>query len=605
MDDNRGKFTVLLFVALLIGACGLVGFYALFSNFRTYDDEGLLMVSSQLFLNGNIFYKQIPWIYGPMQLATVQVLHDWLPVPITHSAVRFVTLAVWLFLSALSGLLVYKLTRSRTWALVSLILAFLFSRSIVNEPGHPQGMVAFATILIPLIPGLFRAERKWIPWLLIGGVAATVANIKLNAGLFCIAAVSVVLAGQFRPLRWRGHLRLALAGGSLLFPFVLMYPLLADPNCLGFALISACSVAAVAVITSMRDVPGIQPRAACLAFLVGLTLVTLGALAFVGQYGVSLFDILSSLMGYASSQIDFYHFFRDYSLFQLSMASVSLVLAISFVMAGESSVGTKLIILGKTCFGLAAVYSFIIDDAAHAQAMLGYAGPWCWLVAVSRHGGPVSTGRLLLAATAAWAPLLAYPIPGSQLYFGSLPVLLAAIVCTADALEELPEATSPARIVALIALFAATGSLYWHYKDARDQYQEYELLALPGTGLMRVEPHLAKVLREMVRSVDSADVVLTTFRFNSLYLWSHVKPPDPGHLPLSPFRYLSAVEQQRIQRGLKAAEHPVIVARLSAADGSAPAEIPVWMERDFEPFRRIGPYVLMQRRSAEPPAVTD
>jgi hypothetical protein len=609
MDNNRGKYTLPLFLAVLIGACGLVGFYELFSNFRTYDDEGLLMVSSQLFLNGHIFYKEIPWIYGPIQLATVQVLHGWLSVPITHSAVRFVTLAVWLVLSGVSSLLVYQLTRYRAWALVSFILAFLFTRSIVNEPGHPQGLVAFATILIPLIPCLFRVERKWLPWLLIGGMAAAVANIKLNAGIFCIAAVSVVLASQFRPARWRGLLQLAIAGGSLLFPFMLMYPLLADPNCRGFALITACSAAAVAVITSTREVSGIQPRSACLAFLVGLMVVTLGALAFAGQHGVSIIDILSSLLGYAASQIEYYHFFRDYSLFQLGMAIGSLVLAISFVMAGDSSAGTKLITVGKTCFSLAAVYAFIVNDAAHAQAMLGYAGPWCWLVALGRHGEPVSTGRLLLAATAAWAPLLAYPIPGSQIYFGSLPVLLAAIVCAVDTIELLPVASwrgyLPGRIASYVALFVALGLLGWHYKAARDQYRDYEPLGLPGTEFLRVEPRLAKVLRGLVDSVDSADVVLTTFRFNSLYLWSHVKPPVPGLLPLSPLRYLSAADQQRIKRGLQVAQHPVIVTRVSAGDALPPVEVLVWIDQTFEPYDRIGPYRLMRPGSAVSPGLAD
>ena len=604
-----GKYAFPFFLAVLVGACGLVGFYELFSNFRMYDDEGLLMLSSQLFLKGYVFYKETPWIYGPIQLLSVQVLHDWLSVPITHSAVRFLTLAVWLLLSAVSGFLVYKLTRCRAWALASFILAFLFSGSIVNEPGHPQGMIAIITILIPLIPCLFRREWSWMPWLLIGGAAAVVANMKLNAGIFCVAAVSVILASQFRPVQWRALLRLGIVAGSFLFPFLLMFPLLADANCLGFAFISACSVAAVAVIAPAREMSGIQPGSATLASLVGFSIVTAGALAFVGQYGASVLDILSSLLGYAASQVDYYHLFRDYSLFQITIAGASLILVLGVVKTGDSLVGRRMITLGKAGFGLAALYAFAINDAANAQAMLGYAGPWCWLAAINRQGESPSTGRLLLAATAAWAPLLAYPIPGSQLYFGSLPVLLAAIVCSSDVLQLLPSATlrgySPGRIVSVIVLFVALGSLYWHYKEARKQYYHYQPLALPGTEFMRIEPPLAKNLRNLVSAVGSADVVLTTFRFNSLYLWTHAKPPVESLLSHARLKYSSTVEQHRIVSGLQLAEHPVIVMQLPEVDEASPSGILLWIRQNFEPYRRVGPYILMRRRASVPPGTSD
>ena len=79
-------------VVAIFLVCALVGFYSLFSNFRSYDDEGLLLLSSSLYLEGHVFYRDIPWIYGPFYLAVVEFLHGLLKIPLEHSAIRFITL---------------------------------------------------------------------------------------------------------------------------------------------------------------------------------------------------------------------------------------------------------------------------------------------------------------------------------------------------------------------------------------------------------------------------------------------------------------------------------------------------------------------------------
>jgi hypothetical protein len=224
---------------------------------------------------------------------------------------------------------------------------------------------------------------------------------------------------------------------------------------------------------------------------------------------------------------------------------------------------------------------------------------------MNRSGQEHALGRLLLATTAVWALLLAYPIPGSQIYFGSMAILLAAIVCAADLIELAKERWAaesgspwilPLRGIALLALLAALGSLYFEYVTVRTLYQGYKPLALPGTGFMRIEPHRGKVLRELAGAVSKADVALTTFRFNSLYLWSSAKMPAPGYLSLYPLAYSLPAEQERVKAGLRRAEHPVVVTRLPREGAKPQVGILAWIEENYQPYRTIGPYVLMKRR---------
>jgi hypothetical protein len=592
----------LLLPLLVLSACATVAFYALFSNFRTYDDEGLFLMASRLFLGGEAFYTEIPWTYGPVYLFIVQLLHDWLEIPMTHSAVRFVTLVSWLVLAGISGFLVNRLVHSRQWAMISAILVFLFARSVVNEPGHPQVLVAIATLLLPVLACSAQAEKRWLPWFMMGVCTAIVLNIKMNAGVFCVAAISVVLLSRVRSGRWSKRLHFAAVAGSFFFPFILMLPFLSEANCLLFAAIVALSSAGVAAVLSAQENPTIDVSRASLAFTAAVVLITLLALLYAAFKGATVIDIVESLLSYSASQLKFYHFFRDYSVLQLILAVFAAGLALRVARAQNPASGWWLC-LGKACLVAAAAYALLIDNPGNSQAMLGYAAPWCWAVAINSIGQDRAPGRLVLAATAVWAPLLAYPIPGSQLYLGSFMVLLAAVVCCADLLAmtvpkwQSQKASALRAMLGPLLLTTALILLYSEYVTVRTQYERFRPLALPGTEYMRIEPRRGQHFRALVDTLDQADVTLITFRFNSLYLWSRTTTPVSGYLPYYPIAYAAAVEQDRLITGLQKARSPLVVRRNLSHEAVEKNAIAQWLESHYEESAKIGPYTLMNRRS--------
>lgn len=593
---RAGATLRLLLPAALLAACGFAGFHELFSTFVDYDDEGWLMMLNLLFLHGYTPYHDMPSTYGPLWLAVVELLHGALAIPVGHDAVRFVTLAWWLLLAAVSAELVRRLTRSSAWACTALVLAFLFVRSIANEPGHPQAFVASTALLVPLIGCGARAARQ--RWAMIGLAVAAVFHVKYNAGAFCLAAAAVALAGSLPRARLSRAACLALAAAALAAPFLLMYPLLADANCRAFAGLAALSAAAVALVAPASRVAPVSLRDGAGAFAAGFALLTAACLVFLGLQDADPRVFVAEALAYAQSQAAFYHFFRDYPAAQLGLAALSLAMAAGAAFSATARPG--IVRVARCALVASALWALLIDSPAHAQAMLAHAVPWSWVVVFGRDGEPPSEGRVLLAALSAWMPLIAYPVPGSQLYFGTLPALLAALVCAADAARDervvALAGARPARAMPVLALVLAIAALAWRGEAARQRHAQFDPLALPGARLLRMEPARAAVYRELVAALVGADYVVTTFRCNSLALWRGAKDVSPADFSSWPLRLAPAAEQARVTAALQSARRPMVVRRRGAAEeASAPGAVD-WIERHFAPSREIGPYTLLERR---------
>lgn len=601
MYSRRTTVEILALLFILI-ACAKLGFYELFSNYRGYDDEGLFMLSNKLYLNGYAPYNEITWIFGPLQLAAVKFLHGWCEIPISNSSVRFLTLVLWLLLALTSYWLVRRLTRAWLWSASAFILVFLYPRTLVNEPGHPQVLVAMLTFLVPLVGSWHESRGGRLPWFFAGAFVAAVFHIKINAGVFCIAAVLVVLLSQHKSKAQFRYIYPAIVTISMLLPLLLMYPLLSVEHCLSFALIVSFSTASFAVVAPFQSSASEHITQHAVALFGGFALVTALAVGFGTLEGVGPLDIFSSLMQLSASQIEFFHFFREYSLAQVCMAGLSLVLALFAVRLKNPMIVNRILWSARSIFLVTVFYAIVIDDAANSQALLGYAAPWCWLAAMKTSGEATSRGRMLLVAIAVWMPLLAYPIPGTQLYFGGLLILTAAIVCAADAsallIPKLQGRVIPfgTNVLPLTVLLMAAALLVALHSTAKKQYARYQPLQLAGTEFMRIEPHRAELYRDLVRALNGADVVLTSFRFNSLYFWTDAQIPSPGFLSQYPLMYASPEQQKLGKTGVLNASRPILVIKKTDLFESGP-DMFNWIDEHFETSDEIGPYRLMTRRS--------
>ncbi|MEH6570043.1 MAG: hypothetical protein V7709_13270, partial [Halioglobus sp.] len=352
------------------------------------------------------------------------------------------------------------------------------------------------------------------------------------------------------------------------------------------------TLAAVAAIASIRSCQGFEFSAALKANLLGFALVTLAALFFTWLNGASVVDIFNSLMSYSGNQKAFYHFFSEFSKLQISLAFVALFTAIFCRFSTFGQWGDDILALAKLYFCGMSFYLIFRNTPENAHLLFAYAGPWCWVVVFADKR---SLPRLMLATIAAWSPLLVYPIPGSQVYFGCVPLLLAAVLCSGDLVvtlgERFPRAQALTKTVPLLLCLGASVLFAIQFSQARHTYYENKALNLPGTQFMRIEPGRVREYRALVQRLNQADVALTTFRSNSLYFWSSAKMPGALYHAHSVDYALNA-EQNKIIADLSRASHPVVISRVLPAWVNKPPESAIsrWLDKNFEFEKKIGKF---------------
>ncbi len=582
-----------------------------FSNFRSYDDEGLFLLFAQLLLGGAVPYTEIAWIYGPVQVASVQFLHGLLQVPLDHAGLRWINILQWCGISLLAGGYLRGMTGSLAWGGSAVLLVFTYLASIVNEPGHPQAPIAIFLLFILCLGARQSGRPGCGSWVLLGVCVAAIALTKLNAGIFTLLAVAVPLLAQCAELPMRSALRAVLTGGAAIAPFVLMWPNLDNGDCLRFALIAAvicgqsawlCHCAGSSQGIRRRDLAAV----AC-----GFSGLCLLATLYLHWLGTSPGALLGSLLEMAASQGEFYHHFRHFSVLQPAWALGALVAAISCFRLRQGVVQSALLLGARGILLLATLLCLLFDSPAISQSLFAWAGPWVWVVVVPARSSASVFPRLLLLTVAAWSPLLAYPIPGTQSYFGSFPIVLAALLTGWDLAQSLvgklrsqgaPQRRRAAAgaVLPLLVLVFAGGMFFAHLWTTYTRYQFHVPLDLPGTGHLRVEPALARQYRQLAQQLQGADYVLSTTRFYSLYFWTDAQLPGLEAWSLFPLRYAEDTRQQVIREKLRGLPNTVVVDRLPRRAPVEASAAPAWVREDYAPFARAGAFVLLQPRLAPP-----
>ena len=116
-----------------------------YSSMATHDDESYVMMTIKTFLDGDRLYAETFTQYGPAYYMIQQPIHGIMGVPITHDVVRLKTVATWLLIGLLSGIIVLKMTKSRLAGTIATLFAVLQLKNLGLEPAHPQELVALFT----------------------------------------------------------------------------------------------------------------------------------------------------------------------------------------------------------------------------------------------------------------------------------------------------------------------------------------------------------------------------------------------------------------------------------------------------------------------------
>lgn len=618
----------------LVVLCSLGAYWAIFSNFQPYDDEGFFDYTLKLFISGHPLYNVVWTSYGPFYYELFGAFFSVVGHGPTTDSGRIVQLVIWIVTSLGLGVTAHRITGRLSVGAASLAVAFSLLGSLQNEPMHAEALICLllTLILMILVFGLPRWPRAALAGM--GALVAILVLTKINVGGY--AAISIAFAVvmtaprlvRSSALRWLAAL-IFVASGPVIMAANLNQASTRDYALL--VLLSTLSIAFVAYpVVSGADRSGgrAQPSEAgwdwvlwCIAGFVAAAVVVLVILFALGTTPGAFWHLVVVVPTHQASLLSVPATIGGNAI-SWSLAATALAWALRRSgLIGSAAIGprTRLVSgLVRLFAGVAILLSLcnafpfqIGPDAPFALAM-----PLAFVAALPRSGDspdPVNRLlRLLIPSLGVLQALLAYPVAGSQLTLGSILLVPCGALCLADGASELgvwnlakaslAPLTGGAVTGLFVALAVGTGFLLvvQPLQGAHDNYRSGPPLPIAGASRLHLSlpevvmyDRITDVLRSRCSSVMSLPAL---YSFN---LWSGLPTPSPigGAQPY--WKELSGRQQSETLAAAKASPRLCVVRDLAEAGfydaGSAPpppSPLVSFLENDFKTVLVSGPYTV-------------
>lgn len=612
------------FAALTALTC-LIARPEMLTGFAFYDDEGYMLTALQSFLDRGGLYDDVFTQYGPFYYEAWGTIFSLFGVPVTHDGGRGVTLVVWIATALTVGAATARMSGSIVLGLATQALVFGSLVTLTSEPMHPGGLVCLLLSAILAIACFVRERASVGAIAALGAAVAALALVKINVGIFALAAVALVCAVSYAPLADRRHVRAVVELGFVSLPLVLMAGELGQAWVREYAVHVSVAALAVVVVLRAREVPRRAPEE--LRRLVG-GLVAVGltsCLAIVGA-GTSPSGLIDGLIGRPLQLSDAFSIPLELAGGIFLLDAIALVGAVAYLhLARRASAGgsiwTLAVPVASILIGFEMALSplgetFPFDTTTipgHQLGMLAFA----WVALVPRPGGSppaVEFARLLLPPLAVLQALHAFPVAGSQVHWSAFLLVPVGAICVGNGVRGLAQAlanrpgrrvfATAATVGAVLTLaFVANVTLREELRDARTTYDALAPLDLPGARDVRVFPEEAEVYRAVASSIESnCRLFVTLPGLNSFYIWTGKDPPT-GHNATAWTTLFSDELQREIIEEIDPIEDLCLLENEAIAAGwevSGVADGPLvrYLRQGFEPVESIGGYELRRRRGS-------
>ena len=581
LRDRRIHAGLLFFGLTVVGA--VFAYWAMFTQFASYDDEGTLLVALKAFVAGDSLYSEIVTSYGPFYYGVFGAFFALTGRPVSTDASRLIVVAIWVTTSLVTGLGVRRLTGSLVLGAMAMAVAFSILNVLRSEPMHPVGLALLVFAAFVLVVAGWSQRRPMAWGAAAGALLAALALTKINLGLFAIAAVAVALVTTLDALRARGWLRWPVTLVFLALPLILMRPDLDSAWTRELALLLVCGMASILVAATPwhpgRPDEGLRPWAAG-ALLGGAALTTVVIAATVAT-GSSLGDIYESLVVKAQTQAAVFTFpllLPDIAIFVAIGGLLTAVVATR--LRGTSAARGPLPGLLRCAAGVG-----IWFGASGALPLLGLGGYFgrtavpialAWVAALPPAGVDESPRlrfvRLLLPCAAVAGTLQAYPVAGSQTFSAAFAFVPVGALCVLDGWRGLvawsrtqsPVGRRLAAVAAGVAVLALTVSLVnprlVRFATFDEQaFRDNDRLSFAAASRLRLPDPQAGELERIVRLIaqNGCTALVGLPSMNSFHLWSLVPAPEP--LPPIWMTQYSDARQRRLVGELQRSPRPCVL----------------------------------------------
>jgi hypothetical protein len=609
-----------LAAAVLIGLALAAGAARLFSSFAWYDDEGYVMISVRSFLEGKPLYDATYTQYGPAQFAIVGGLHWLTGLPISHDITRLKTLVVWMTAAGLCALIVGRISQSRWGALCAGVLAFLHLERLAMEPGHPQELCLLAMLGVLAASTWLDARWKsvWL-WSGIGLLAAVVLATKVNLGVYLTLGIVLAIAAQRRHGFGQHWLTTAIILGACALPWLLMRKYLTTWE--GAQLATVVTVGITTWWRWEREAPAAESLNESvgwrqLAPLVAALLVGwIGLVAVALWHGTTWAGMYDGLVGQNLRFAGFVQRLRPLYPWAAASAVAALVVSRSgrrdpLWPAVASAVGLVLVAWQDGLDTFLPLRSGIYDRG-HARLLVSLATPWAaWLLLSRDETASRPFARRMLVAAAVLQPLTAFPIAGTQMAVGSLPLLLILTIAAAEGLRRLAESPDtvltpdtawwgarldqvgrllPWGIGAVLLVRAAWLALL---------FSQMQPLDLPGARWLRQPPSSLTEKRELATLLrESSDTFLCVQAgYCSLYFWSEVEPPTGYNTTVWPYLFGPERQAEIVASLERHSQAAIVFDTNELPPASMKSVVLEYVREHYEPTERVGKWEIWRKR---------
>ncbi len=605
----------------------VAGYFALFTQFAPYDDEGTLLVTLNGFAHGHALYNEIYTPYGPFYYELFGGLLALFGQDITTDVSRVAVLLMWVGVSLGSGVTAQRLTGRLELGLAGMIAAFATLFVLANEPMHPQVLcvvlIAAFTALVVFGPG----RRDRVAWT--GGAAGAVLGAlvltKLNLGVLAVIATVIAIAITVGPFANRAWIRWPVIAAALVFPLVLMGQDLDIEWVRNLAAMEIFSIAAILVaawsIRPPRDEDDpLTPRwvlAAAIGFGVAFVAIMVAILAT----GSTLSEAYEGMVTEAQRvrEVNMTEFPNpaaavDWALAALAAAAIAVWARWGGGERPSIWPGLLRAAAGLTIwFSIAKIAPIGLNPSVGNPDSLAAVLAW---VAVIPPGGVVKSPyerflRVLLPTLAVAETLQVYPVAGSQMGIAAFVYVPVGAICLGDALtclrrwSEARGGLAVQRLGVIVGVVAAAVAVDFAINSvARPaisgglNYHHQKSLDLPGASALRLPPAEAETYERLIALIHENQC--TTFigypNIDSFYLWAGIEPP----LPYAPGAWVNAMDSERQQTvvdELKASPRACLIRSENRVQnwlrGNPPPERPLtnYVMNDFEPAVEVGEFV--------------
>ena len=623
------RLSPLAYVVVLIGSA-FTSYWAMFSWFVPYDDSGFFINSIRLFSQGQTLYDRVFSDYGPFSYELWGALFGLAGRTISTDSGRLATIGIWLFTSLLLGVSCQRITGRLTIGVIVQVLSFSVLTVLNAEPMHATGVVCALFAVAVAVISFVLPSRRRAALITLGALVAALALTKINVGGF--AGIAVVYATvialpslrRLAPLRWLAII-LLVAVGPVLFSRDLTQQWAQN-----YAILVVAGSLALVLVTDTppRDETGDTKEArrwvmwlltgfgVCAAVVIGIVLVlgtSFGALFHETVVVPTHQGVAFTLPIRLTEEVVYW-----------AAGAVAAAWVVRSLRARSPGQPGLVGALGRVLVGLAIWFSIVgVDPLAispqNASFALAITLAWVAAIPSSRDDGSLDGRfvRLFIPAFAVLEALMAYPVAGAQVVFGSLLFLVCGAICFADGWRDLEAwgaarsaadgVRAPRTIMAALATALAIALAFQYVVRPMefwgDAYATNPRLPIAGATRLHLPAARVATLTQITSLLRARCLSLITLPgLLSFNLWSGL--PAPSGLTAEPFWHLLSPAQEQIvltraraTPGLCAVRNDQLAANWD--NGKPPPQVPLvrFIEQDFTPIAHYEEgYVVSVRR---------